>query len=398
MSILTRGLYKLVLIFLCALCCSSAIGLSIFVSFIFIIALSIWFFWSVIVKNYKQVYYLLLIGLFILILSLPFLQELTSTSNAGAAPISLGIRIFNPVQVVAVMFGVNNPILFNTINLLFLPLNYFIELGAFSAIAYLYWKGNLSFNRINRPKQLLEIIVLATSVVVCTFVRSNVTGGNDLGWRGFMFAQFFLLIWAADYLNNLYTHHRDIKIIYRKLGIVGPLIIIGISSTIFDITMLRCYTIFMDSHAMVNNQHVHLGKRNYAIRQAYTFIDSTFPKDAIIQHNPDTVINFGGYSIPFEFYNGLYGNRQVILADKGQAIGFAGIVNNLPEITSSISAIFSPETKDVHNVAAICAKYSISALLVRDTDGLWGAKDSWMWRLKPVFDNGYVKVFNFKEE
>jgi hypothetical protein len=187
-------------------------------------------------------------------------------------------------------------------------------------------------------------------------------------------------------------------VVYKALGLVGPLIIIGILSTVFDLTMLRCYTIFMDSHVMVDNRHFHLGERNKAIRQAYTFIDDTFPKNAIIQHNYDTVIDYGGYSIPFGFYSGLYGNRQVILADKYQALGFAGSVRNVPEITTSMSTIFSPDTKDVRNVAAICAKFNISAVLVRDTDSLWAAKDSWIWRGTPVFDNDYVKVFNFKAE
>ena len=75
---------------------------------------------------------------------------------------------------------------------------------------------------------------------------------------------------------------------------------------------------------MVSNQHFYSGTRNYAIGQAYEFIDNTFPKDAIIQHNPDSVIDYCGYSIPFGFYNGLYGNRKLILPMKVKPVDLLG--------------------------------------------------------------------------
>jgi len=41
--------------------------------------------------------------------------------------------------------------------------------------------------------------MLTTSVVICTFVRSSVISYNDLGWRGFMIAQFVLILWSVEF-------------------------------------------------------------------------------------------------------------------------------------------------------------------------------------------------------
>ncbi len=38
------------------------------------------------------------------------------------------------------------------------------------------------------------------SILVCTFLRSGVIANNDLGWRGFLIAQFVLLIRGAQLL------------------------------------------------------------------------------------------------------------------------------------------------------------------------------------------------------
>ena len=128
--------YKFVLIILSALCCSSAVGVSIFVTFIFVISLSIWFLWSIFAKNYRHVIYLLSIVLTSFFIFIPFLQEITSASTLVASPLSLSVRIFTPAYVLANGFGVHNTISLNIINLVFLPLNYFLELELFRPLHF----------------------------------------------------------------------------------------------------------------------------------------------------------------------------------------------------------------------------------------------------------------------
>jgi len=42
--------------------------------------------------------------------------------------------------------------------------------------------------------------MFGVSVLVSTFVRSGVIATNDLGWRGFLPAQFVMLLWGAEFL------------------------------------------------------------------------------------------------------------------------------------------------------------------------------------------------------
>ena len=77
-----------------------------------------------------------------------------------------------------------------------LPLNYFLELGFFGVASIVFLIG-LRKSRPLRPGVIAGITLAAVSVLVCTFLRSGTLEGNDLGWRGFLPAQFVMLLWAA---------------------------------------------------------------------------------------------------------------------------------------------------------------------------------------------------------
>src|SRR5438309_12096557 len=84
---------------------------------------------------------------------------------------------------------------------LLLPMNYFLELGFFfvAGIAYLY---NLVKRRAPSRAELALVLLAAVSIFLCTFFRSGVITNNDLGWRGFLPAQFALLLWAGDLFSR----------------------------------------------------------------------------------------------------------------------------------------------------------------------------------------------------
>ena len=46
-------------------------------------------------------------------------------------------------------------------------------------------------------RERAAVLMVVSSVLACTFLRSNAITSNDLGWRGFMIAQFILLLWAV---------------------------------------------------------------------------------------------------------------------------------------------------------------------------------------------------------
>ena len=85
-------------------------------------------------------------------------------------------------------------------NLLLLPLNYFLELGLFFVVGWWRWKTWRAKRFTLERQELAAGAMIGVSVLICTFLRSSLIGNNDLGWRGFLIAQFALLLWTADLL------------------------------------------------------------------------------------------------------------------------------------------------------------------------------------------------------
>ena len=66
-----------------------------------------------------------------------------------------------------------------------LPLNYLLEFGFFFLIARYKWHRHRASGEPLSRSDLASTSMLATSVLVCTFLRSNIAC-NDLGWRGLL--------------------------------------------------------------------------------------------------------------------------------------------------------------------------------------------------------------------
>ena len=76
-----------------------------------------------------------------------------------------------------------------------LPLNYALEFGFFFFVAGVKWRQYRVGDEPLSRQDAACLTMLVTSTLICTFLRSSVIGNNDLGWRGFLPAQFVLLLW-----------------------------------------------------------------------------------------------------------------------------------------------------------------------------------------------------------
>ena len=83
------------------------------------------------------------------------------------------------------------------VNLVFLPINYALELGFFLAVGVLRQRQLMSGRVEASTNELAAWTLVATSFLIGTFLRSSTTGTNDLGWRCFLPAQLILLLWGA---------------------------------------------------------------------------------------------------------------------------------------------------------------------------------------------------------
>jgi len=366
---------------------ASAFGLSVFVTIVFAIFWGIWLIICLIQKNWGTVLVMLIPAVVGLIAISPFLLDLIGNSNSGSAsiPLTIAVRAFWPVGI----FIQGYPTLVrNVIYLLALPINYFLELGFFFIAGFLWlqhyskgiWKQN--------PFFVAEIIILATSVLVGSFVRSTVILSNDIGWRAWLPGQFILLIWGVDIIERAFNHNPHGK---RPLspylkGTSSQLkvfLIIGLLTTLMDIVFLRAWPFLVDSDvARIPNSFSmdkQLGKRTFAARQAYEYMNENLPADTVIQINPTDKV---------DRTIGLYANRQVAISVH-TAFGISE--QELERKISIVSSIFKEE--NWRSIDEACNNNFITTLVVNDLDELWNNLADLEKQRAPLYKNQYYAVF-----
>jgi hypothetical protein len=369
---------------ICGIAFASAFGLSIYVTFTFGIFLAAWIVTLFFRGCRREATMNCIAGILALSLASPYLVEVLSGGGSadGKAPISFAVRTFYIAEGMVDSAGARwHTVLADT---LALPLNYFLEFGFFCFVGIKKWK------RIHQQGKWTDqdafgIVMLATSLIICSFFRSNTIANNDLGWRGALLAQFVLLIWAADlWEDGLFPAGK------RWSSAVGVMLILGAAPIVYDITLMRIYPVLSDDLAIprynwLASDHK-LGERAFALRQTYERLGSLLSQRAIVQQNPNAV--------PGDLFYGLYADRQT--AAEGGACGtvFGGPPALCPGILMPINELFSPSAHlSYAQVKEICRELSIDAVVVKDTDGIWGDKTSWVWKEEPFVANGYSRAF-----
>jgi len=365
----------------------SAVGLSIYVTLVFSVFLGVWTLVAAARKWWREAAAYAIAGIVAMACAAPYLLRLAgpgsgSGSGTGAAPLQFAVRQFSPAGVALQALGITQGWRVSLTYLILLPANYFLEFGFFFVAGRLWWQ------RRPRPLPRAELalaILLGTSLLICTFVRSSVVYANDLGWRGILLAQFVLVLWGADAITGetgpLAASTR------RTLVVLG---ILGMAGVVYDIGLLRLYPVAADRGVLAMLPWMapdhRLGERNYAQREAYEWVARNSAAGARIQFNPRVE-----YQDTPAF---LYAGRQIVAADEGCLATFGGPVAECLPILDTLHRLYpqageaAPET-----IAAACASLPVDILVAKDTDEVWSDPRSWVWREQPVFANTFMRLF-----
>ena len=298
---------------------ASALGLSVWVTLVFAV---FWVIWMVVIfvqkSDRRLIVLMVFAGIISIIASGPFLAGLMGQDLIGPSiqPIIIEIRRFLPV----IGFTKYLPnIVQQFISLIILPINYLFELGFYFIIGLLWIRKYLNSAWRESPFFVPEILLLIIVIIIASFFRSNIIENNDLGWRGWLFGQFVLLIWAVDIIYPLLTKDNlfAFKLMSNKselkkeIALLILLLSLGFFTSIMDITLLRTSGLLIDvgitgfpNRLSSDSQ---LGIRTYAARQAFEYINNNLPSDVITQNNP---------SIAVDRPSGLYGTRQMAISDR----------------------------------------------------------------------------------
>ncbi len=379
---------------------ASGVGLSVYVTFVFAVFLAIWLVVTILKKNRRETFIICMAGFVTIAAATPYLLELVggrSGQTSGGGPfVQLTVRWFSISSVLLMLLWPDAPgWAEHAANGLFLPLNYYLELGFFFKVAIIQWKRMRSGSDFFHQKELCGFVMAATSVLICTFLRSGVIGANDLGWRGFMVAQFILLLWAAEMWDEgllATSSPRCQTVIFGndRRGLLIALLVLGVAGSIYEVCMFRFFPLISDHLVMRPWNFLapdqRLGERTYALRQVYEGLKKKLPEHAIVQHNPKAV--------PGDMFYGLYADRQAVAETSECGVVFGGDPALCPGVVSLLDDLFEkPGAVEPARVDAICGELSIDALVAKDTDKVWADKNSWVWKKQPILENQRARAF-----
>ena len=103
-------------------------------------------------------------------------------------------------------------------DLITLPLNLFLELGVFFILGCIQVRRWIRSTKPLSETDVAGIVIGGASLTVCLVVRSNTIDSNDLGMRGMLIIQFFLLLWSTDLLLGCQLAYTGRIVLLRSLG------------------------------------------------------------------------------------------------------------------------------------------------------------------------------------
>ena len=355
---------------------ASAVGLSMYVAFVFVV---FWCVWLVVLflqkKERGQVFPMIFAGIIAAILSIPFLMGLIQGVGEGTFPIAFEVRTFLQLE----SFVKDWPAQMRSLVMLaMLPVNYILELGFFF-VAGLYWfkvKGVAAIR--SSPFYLAEVVLLVVVLLIGSTLRSTVITSNDLGWRAWLPGQFVLLIFGVDVIKSLMPAAGLVLSQSTEAIKIGKLLrvflVIGVLTTVMDSVLLRIAWPIMTGGETT--------RKYYSGRLAYDYLRDHVPADVITQNNP---LNY------IDRPSGLFGTHQMVVSDR---TGYGVPLKNFTELAEKAGALFTIENISTwQSVDRICRETSIEILILENTDPLWDSTPSLELRRSPLYKNEHYALF-----
>jgi hypothetical protein len=368
-----------------ALAIASSVGYSIWVIFVFTIFFAVWTAVTMCKRWYRQTLALCAAGALSVLFAMPYLREI-SGAGSGGPMVQFTVRAFSFAALVPI-HGLSGTWRLILVNGSLLPFNYILEFGLFFVIARLKWKQLRAAGSPLSRQDLALTIMAVISTLICTFLSSGVIGNNDLGWRGFLVAQFVLVIWAVDIFGDrknlafITSAQKQLMVVFFALGCAG---------TVTDLAVIRLYPLLSDGGIVPPLDWMSpdrdFGHRTYAARAAYRYLRATTTSTTTVQGNPGVVYT--------NTYGMLYGDRRTVAIDNTCQTVFGGDAGDCTPILSSLQELFPPTGRDaVPGVQDVCGKLGIDVVVAKDTDSVWSDRGSWVWKETPIYANSHWRLF-----
>ena len=156
---------------------ASAAGMSVYVTFTFVVAVALWLLALITRKDWLEVAMFVGAGAVALLWALSFLSGLRGPAGGGAAFVEFALRPFPLGLHFAQQIGIHlrTPFAVTVANAIFLPINYALELGFFLAVGVLRLRQLVRGRVEASANELAAWTLVMTSFLIGTFLRSSTT-------------------------------------------------------------------------------------------------------------------------------------------------------------------------------------------------------------------------------
>jgi len=262
--------------------------------------------------------------------------------------------------------------------------------------------------------------MLASGLWVALMMHSTVITNNDLSFRGVEIAQFILLVWGAAQIAGV-RPETYLAVPPEQSQGAGPsarlridwpaglLLVLGLTSTIYQLTMLRFYLYGSDRYNWTNpvipesEFGGRLGAINKEVREAYAALDQILPRSAKVQFGAAPKLN-----LPLIYYS-RYQQLNGVFVNCGTPFG--GSLTQCFDLAARIAPLFGaappppgtdfsasnvvdvPTLKTAAAVHSLCRDLGIDALIITGEDPVWNDPDGWPHQMKPVFRSDFVAAY-----
>lgn len=377
---------------------ASAAGLSVYVTVTFAAFAIVWTMVVLWRRRYKTFAGNVLAGVLSLLLSWPYLSDLLSKhavtgsgSGTGERFAFFAVRSIPDVGDVFGRLGVH-PLFLKILDAPILLIVYFLEFGFFFVTMALCFRRDWRRRHSLTTQRQMCWVMFAVCLLLMTFVKSDTTGSNDLGFRGMLVVQFVLLIFAAptayDYLSRkgaIVAEGKPVR--WIRAALISTLTL-GVAGTACQLVLLRFYPPLADEGRLVRSESFlgapGFGERTFWLRQGYGRLGHLISPTAAIQYNPL------GSEV---FVEHLYSGRQAIMGDDGCGSAFGGDISACKKAMPYVSSAFNdPDTVRSWNLDGFCDSFHVSVLVANDTDAVWGDRNSWVWNRPALIANPSMRA------
>ncbi|HEY1580743.1 MAG TPA: hypothetical protein VGF82_27065 [Terracidiphilus sp.] len=404
-----------IIILLIGFASAAAFGLSVYVAFAFFLIAIAWSLWQVFVEHsYRSALILISGGALGTMLDSPYIRSLSQSSSGihGSAPFGFAVReTFPPDALLATSFfqqiAANHPnAARNLANLLLLPPGLAVELGFFLAVFFIYLVPLFHKGKPLDPERRTLVFLAGVSILISSFIKSQVLLYNDFGFRAALFAQFALLLLGSEVLTSWKDQRSAATSADGRSQIPNQAphwlraatafaLVFGVPSTLYYAAMFR-FVAPLTEAVRIRATHDPLAQNlshdAYLSFFGYRQLNASIPRDAIVQFNPS-------YHIEYWTVINLVGIRHQTAAtyDRpwcGAELG--GDPDGCLAMGPPLAGIYKDAS--AQQARSTCTTFGIQFLVATIYDPVWKDRNGWVWHLPPIVQQPEFRALDCREQ